>query len=96
MLLRAGLEGIKSKLKAPAPVEENVFEFDDAKLAKHYITKLPANLGEALTEIEKGTIVRQAFGEYTWKRYLEAKHQEWDSFRRSVIDWEIERYFESI
>jgi len=96
VLLRAGLEGIKSKLKAPAPVEENVFEFDDAKLAKHYITKLPANLGEALTEIEKGTIVRQAFGEYTWKRYLEAKHQEWDSFRRSVSDWEIERYFESI
>ena len=96
VLLRAGLEGIKSKLKAPTPVEENVFEFDDTKLAKHYITKLPANLGEALTEIEKGTIVRQAFGEYTWKRYLEAKHQEWDSFRRWVSDWEIERYFESI
>ena len=92
VLLKAGLEGIKQKLKAPAPVEENLFEFDDSKLAKHYITKLPASLGEALIEIEKGKIVRETFGEYTWKRYLEAKGEEWNSFRRWVTDWELSRY----
>lgn len=92
VLLKTGIEGIKNNLKAPAPVEENLFEFDNAKLAKYYISKLPASLDEALKEIETGKIVRQVFGEYTWKRYLEAKRDEWDKFRISVTDWEIERY----
>ena len=92
VLLKTGLEGIKKAMKAPAPVEENLFEFDDERLAKYYITKLPASLDEALKEIEKGKIVRETFGEYTWKRYLEAKREEWDKFRTYVTDWEVERY----
>jgi glutamine synthetase len=92
VLLKAGLNGIKKDLKAPKPVEENLFEFDDAKLAAYYITKLPASLNEAMMEIEKGKVVRETFGEYTWKRYLEAKKAEWDDFRTSVTDWELDRY----
>lgn len=92
VLLKAGLEGMKKSMKAPGPVEENLFEFDDEKLEKHYITKLPASLDEALREIEKGKIVRETLGEYTWKRYIEAKRAEWDLFRTYVTDWEIERY----
>ncbi len=96
VLLKAGLEGIKKNMKAPKPVEENLFEFDDSKLEKYYITKLPASLGEALGEIEKGRLVRETFGEYTWRRYLEAKREEWDSFRRWVTDWELSRYLPNI
>ena len=92
VLLKTGLEGIKKNLKAPPPVEENLFEFDDVKLAKYYITKLPASLKEAVDEIENGKIVRELFGEYTWNRYVEAKKDEWDKFRISVTDWEIDRY----
>lgn len=94
VLLKAGIEGIKKNMKAPGPVEENLFEFDDEKLAKYYINKLPASLNEAIAEIEKGKIVKEVFGEYTWKRYIEAKREEWDSFRISVTDWEIERYLQ--
>lgn len=96
VLLKAGLEGIKKSMKAPAPVEENLFAFDDAKLAEHYITKLPASLGEAIEEIENGKIVKETFGAYTWRRYCEAKREEWDSFRRAVTEWEHERYFEQL
>src|SRR3989344_5170086 len=94
VLLKTGLEGIKKGLKAPEPVEENLFEFDDAKLAKHYITKLPSSLKEAIDEIEKGRIVRDIFGDYTWSRYLEAKKAEWDDFRIHVTDWEMAKYLE--
>lgn len=96
VLLKAGLEGIKNKLKAPSPVEENLYQFDDEKLAKYYITKLPASLWEAIEEMKKGKIVREVFGEHAWKRYLEAKTAEWDSFRISVTDWEIDRYLKTI
>ncbi len=96
VLLKTGLEGIKKNMKAPGPVEENLFEFDDDKLAKYYINKLPASLDEAIREIEKGKIVKETFGEYTWKRYLEAKKEEWDQFRISVTDWELKRYLENL
>ncbi|MBI3954851.1 type I glutamate--ammonia ligase [Candidatus Gottesmanbacteria bacterium] len=96
VLLKAGLAGIKENLKAPNPVEENLFEFDDAKLAKFYITKLPASLIEAVTEIENGKIVRETFGDYTWGRFIEAKKEEWDSFRTYVTDWEVNRYLKII
>ena len=95
VLLKAGIEGIKKNLKAPNPVEENLFEFNDDKLAKFYIEKLPSNLDEALEEIKKGTIVREIFGDYTWTRYLESKKEEWDNFRISVTDWERERYLKN-
>ncbi len=92
VLLKAGLDGIKKSMKAPGPVEENLFEFDDEKLAKYYITKLPASLDEAMEEIRKGKLVKETFGEYTWRRYLEAKKEEWDAYRTFVTDWEIDRY----
>lgn len=95
VLLKAGLEGMKKKMKAPKPVEENLFEFDDAKLAKYYVTKLPASLEEAMHEIEKGKIVKELFGEHTLRRYLEAKQSEWDEYRTSVSDWEIKRYLQT-
>ena len=41
VMLRAGLDGIKRKLKPPEPVEEDVYHFDDAKLASKDITTLP-------------------------------------------------------
>jgi glutamine synthetase len=93
VLLRAGLDGIKKALKAPPPVEENVFEFDESKLKAEGVGKLPGSLGDAIVEIENGKLVRETFGEYTWSRYIEAKHQEWDAFRRHVTDWELSRYF---
>lgn len=96
VLLKTGLEGIKKGMKAPGPVEENLFHFDDEKLSKYYITKLPASLHEAMQEIAKGKIVKEVFGEYTWGRYLEAKKEEWDSFRTSVTDWEIKKYLKNL
>ncbi len=94
VLLKAGLEGIKNHLKAPKPVEEDVYGFDDAKLKEYYIDKLPGSLEEALDLMEKGTIVRAVLGDHTFCRYLEAKRQEWDEFRTYVTDWEIQRYLE--
>ncbi|MBI2616988.1 type I glutamate--ammonia ligase [Candidatus Gottesmanbacteria bacterium] len=96
VLLKTGLSGIKKAMKAPEPVEENLFEFDDEKLDARHISKLPASLNEAMAEIENGKIVKDTFGDYTWKRYLEAKKTEWDEFRISVTDWERERYLQNL
>lgn len=92
VMLKAGLEGMKQNLEAPKPVEEDVFKFDDAQLKKYYIDKLPGSLSEALMLTEKGTIVKEVFGDYTFERYMETKKEEWDEYRTSISSWELDHY----
>ena len=95
VMLKAGLDGIKNKLEPPAPIEEDVYEFDECALETHKIETLPASLGEALIELTKSNIMREALGEHTYKVYLAAKKAEFDEFRLQVTKWELEKYFES-
>jgi len=92
VMLAAGLRGIEEKIEPPAPVEEDVYGFDDRKLARFYIKTLPADLGEALDEFRKSKLVRETLGEHVFNKYLEAKTTEWNEFQRSVTDWEHNKY----
>ena len=56
------------------------------------ISSLPGTLEEALQELERDEVIAAAFGEHTFKRYIEAKRQEWDEYRVQVSSWEINRY----
>jgi len=94
VMLHAGLDGIERDLEPPDPVDEDVYGFDDALLAKHSIGVLPGSLGEALKEMECSPLMRQALGEHAFNYYLQAKGKEWDAFRLYVTDWERERYLE--
>ncbi len=96
VMLKAGLDGIKRKLKPPKPVEENVYDFDDAKLRRLNIDVLPHSLWEAIKELKKDKVIQEALGPKLFERYVEAKTKEWDDFRTHVTDWEIERYLETM
>ncbi|MFH0914066.1 MAG: glutamine synthetase family protein [Chloroflexota bacterium] len=92
VMLAAGLEGIRQKLAAPTPVEENVYEMSDAERKKRGIGTLPASLLEALLLMEKSKLVKEALGEHVFNAFLENKHIEWDNFRTKVTDYEISTY----
>jgi glutamine synthetase len=94
VMLTAGLDGVKRKLKPPEPVEEDVYEFDDAKLKEFYINTLPSSLKEAIDVMKSSKVVKEALGPHTFSRYIEAKELEWDDYRIAVTDWEIDRYLE--
>jgi len=94
VMLRAGLDGIKRSLPVPAPVEENLYEFDAAMLARHNVQTLPGSLDEALDELEHDELVRDTLGPHVYERFVEAKRQEWDEYRMQVSRWEIDRYLE--
>jgi glutamine synthetase len=95
VMLKAGLDGIKKKLTPPKPVEEDVYEFDEAKLDLHKIDTLPASLGEAIDELKKDKIIQEALGNHTYPIYVKAKKEEFDEFRLQVTKWELGKYFES-
>ena len=96
VMLKAGLDGIKRRLPVPEPIEENLYHFDEAELARRNITMLPATLGDALDEMKKDPIVREALGDHIFERFIEAKTQEWDQYRMYVSPWELDRYLREI
>jgi glutamine synthetase len=89
-MLRAGLDGIRRELTAPAPNEEDLYHLDEAGLRR--LTAMPGSLGEAIGELERSELVRETFGDHLFERYLDGRRQEWDEYRLSVSDWELERY----
>jgi len=92
VMLAAGLKGIEGKIEPPDPVEEDVYGFDDRKLAKFYIKTLPEDLGEAIGEFKGSRFMRETLGEHVFNKYLEIKTTEWNAFQKSVTNWEIDRY----
>ncbi len=94
VMLRAGLAGIKQGLVPPEPVEENLFHFDDKKLEAMKIATLPHSLWDALKEMKADPVIRETLGDSTFAKYVEAKTEEWDSFRLHVTQWELDQYLE--
>ncbi|MBX5446424.1 MAG: glutamine synthetase [Sphaerobacter sp.] len=94
VMLAAGIDGIERELPLPEPIEENLYHFTEEDLRRRNVATLPATLGEAMAELERDEVVREALGEHVFEKLLEAQKQEWDSFRRHVSTWELERYLE--
>jgi len=92
VMLAAGLTGIEEEIEPPRPVEEDVYDFDDKKLAKFYIKTLPANLGEAIEKFKKSKLMKETLGDHAFNKYFETKTVEWNEFQRSVTDWELTKY----
>ncbi|MEM5844142.1 MAG: type I glutamate--ammonia ligase [Candidatus Aenigmatarchaeota archaeon] len=92
VMLEAGLYGIEKKLEPPQPVEEDVYHFDDSKLKKFYIETLPQSLGEAMELTRKSKIVEKALGRFVKEKVYEILKAQWDSYRKQVHPWELEKY----
>ncbi len=93
-MLAAGMDGIVNELPLQDPVEENLYHFTDEDLKRRNIPTLPATLGEAVNELEKCDVIREALGDHVFERLVEAQSAEWGSFRTHVSEWERERYLE--
>lgn len=94
VMLAAGLDGIKKGLVAPAPVEENIWELSPKQMKKMGIKTVAGNLKEALDELEGDMVIRSALGEETFQKFTEAKLSEWEAFRTSVSEWELNQYLD--
>lgn len=90
--LAAGLDGIKNKLTPPDSIDCNIFELTPQEREKLGIRRLPANLCEALDELEKSEFIKGVLGENFSSKYIAAKRLEWEDYRTQVTQWEIEQY----
>jgi glutamine synthetase len=90
--LKAGLDGIRRKLDPGDPVNLNIYHLTEEE-RKHYgIRNLPANLSEALDELQADDVIKSALGEHIYDRFMTAKRIEWDEYRTQVHQWELDQY----
>ena len=94
VMLRAGLDGIERDLDPPAPVRENIYEFDEAKRNEYGIDTLPGNLNEAIDALVEDEVILDALGDHIAEKFVEAKRREWDRYKPYVSDWELDSYLE--
>lgn len=94
VMLAAGLDGIERGANPGPPVNKNIFTMSQREKRRLKIRQLPANLSEALDQLEKDHVVREAMGDHIYENYLAAKRQEWADYISHVHPWEQERYLE--
>lgn len=92
VMLAAGLDGIRSNIKPPEPVEKDIYHMSKEERAKQGIDSLPMNLGEALDCMAKSKLMKECLGDHIFNNYLYIKGKEWDDYRKYVTDWEVNRY----
>jgi len=92
VMLRAGLDGIEQDLDPGPPVNKNIYTMSHRERRHLRIDELPGNLSEALDELEKSALMRDALGEHIFDHFVAAKRAEWDSYIRHVSPWEVDRY----
>ncbi|GAB7386434.1 type I glutamate--ammonia ligase [Bacillaceae bacterium] len=90
----AGLDGVEKGLTPPEAVDEDIFHMSAEERMKRGIDHLPTSLEAALDELEAGHLGREVLGEHVYNEYLALKRAEWDSFRMTVHDWELQHYQE--
>ena len=73
VMLRAGLDGVVQELDPGPPVNKNIYKMSHRERRHLRIDDLPANLSEALDELEKSDLVRDALGDHIVEHFLAAK-----------------------
>ncbi len=92
VMLAAGLDGVKNAMEPPPPVTANVYEMSARERGRLKIKSLPADLGEALDQLEKDSVLKEALGEHIFTHFLTAKRAEWSEYISQVHSWEVDRY----
>lgn len=91
-IIKAGLDGVKNKIQPPPAVDKNIYHLTAEERAALGIDCLPGSLAEALEELAKDEVVKDALGPHIYEKFMEAKLKEWDEYRTRVHPWEISTY----
>ncbi|MDO9555753.1 MAG: type I glutamate--ammonia ligase, partial [Atribacterota bacterium] len=92
VILKAGIDGIKNQTDPGEPVSQNIYTMSKEKKKSLGIKSLPSNLNEALLELDKDEVVKSALTTHIFENYVDAKKEEWESYRMQVHQWELDKY----
>lgn len=92
-ILKAGLEGIKNdNIELPPSIGMNINDLSGDELKMLGIERMPVSLNEALRVARGSELLTDLLGEKLKENYIAKKEAEYDSYRRTVSEWELKRY----
>ena len=92
VMLAAGLDGVERALDPPEPLTQNAYDMSDETRIAKGVNTLPGDLMQAVLATEEDPLVRDTLGDSVFESFLKNKKIEWDTFRRQVTDYELQRY----
>lgn len=92
--LAAGLDGIRQKMEAPAPVAGDVGHFSEQEVTAQGLQFLPRSLPEALEALEADTLMAEALGPVILPEFLKVRRTELAAYETHVHPWERQLYLE--
>ena len=91
-ILVAGLEGIKKEMQPPAGANQNIFAMSEEQRDEAHIDTLPGDLITANKYFVEDSLICNLFGEHVVNSIDRMAKIEWDAFRITVHQWEIDQY----
>jgi glutamine synthetase len=92
VLLAAGLDGIANQMDPGERNDDNLYELSEEELHRRGITFLPTSLPEALDELDKDDVLKEALGREYADYFIAVKREEWNRYHLSVSQWELDNY----
>ncbi|HEX2979651.1 MAG TPA: type I glutamate--ammonia ligase [Anaerolineaceae bacterium] len=96
VMLAAAMDGMERGLTPPAPLNNvNVYNLTPEERVQYNITELPGSLADAMRELDKDEVVKEALGHTIYDAFTRSRWAEWEEYRLQISDWEVARYMET-
>jgi len=92
LMIKAGIDGIKNNIDPGEPVSQNIYTMSKEEKKSLGIENLPYTLKEALLELDKDEVIKSGLTSHILESYINAKREEWESYRMQVHQWELDKY----
>ena len=73
-------------------MEANVYALSPDERAELGIGSMPHSLNEAVKIARSSEFVRELLGDGLFRRYLDARAEEYEEYRQYVGEWEVKKY----
>jgi len=73
-------------------VSQNIYTMSKKNKKSLGIKSLPSTLNEALLELDKDEVIKSGLTSHILESYINAKREEWESYRMQVHQWELDKY----
>ena len=90
--LAAGVEGIVTGTDPGEPTDRDLYSMTPEEGEALGIRRLPRNLLDAVTHLQKDEVIAGVLGQTMLKSYVDYKLDEWERYHQTVTDWEVEEY----
>ncbi|MBA5728625.1 type I glutamate--ammonia ligase [Aerococcaceae bacterium INB8] len=92
VILQAGLDGIENKIEPPMPIDRNIYTMTPEERIAEGVFDLPSSLSEAIAEFEASPIMKDALGPHISDNFIAEKTMEFESYKKQVTQWELNKY----